>query len=229
MDITLIGRNVEITDRFRSYVEEKSDRVEGLADRALALEIRLCRHHQTHGQAGDDRVEMTLIGPGPVIRAEAGGADKFAAFDTALAKLMERLRRAKDRRKVHRGHGNRMESLREASAAEFAAHGVVPADASVLLGVPAPDDEPAVTDGQVAEQASPVVIRSKRFPAEALSVEEAVDRMELVGHDFFLFVDAATGEASVVYRRVGWNYGVIALDGERELAQQVLHTAGATV
>ena len=72
------------------------------------------------------------------------------------------------------------------------------------------------------------MIRSKRFPAEALSVEEAVDRMELVGHDFFLFVDAATGEASVVYRRVGWNYGVIALDGERETAERVLQTSATS-
>jgi ribosomal subunit interface protein len=107
MDITLIGRNVGITEQFRSYAEEKADRVANLADRALALEIRLCRHHETNGTAGDDRVEMTLIGPGPVVRAEADGADKFAAFDAALAKLMERIRRAKDRKKVHRGHGER--------------------------------------------------------------------------------------------------------------------------
>ncbi len=228
MDITLIGRNVGITEQFRSYVEEKSDRVSNLADRALALEIRLCRHHETNGTSGDDRVEMTLIGPGPVIRAEADGTDKFAAFDTALGKLMERIRRAKDRKKLHRGHGNRMESLREASSADFAAHGVTPADGRSLLVAEATDDAVDQLAEETVEAASPVVIRSKRFPAEALSVEEAVDRMELVGHDFFLFVDAATGEASVVYRRVGWQYGVIALDGERETAERVLQASGAT-
>src|ERR1700712_4910371 len=136
MDITLIGRNVAITDRFRGYAEEKSDRVEALADRALVLEVRLCRHHETNGQAGDDGVEMTLIGPGPVIRAEASGVDKFAAFDAALSKLLERLRRAKDRKKLHRGHGNRLESLREAATADFAAHALVPADGEVLAGAP---------------------------------------------------------------------------------------------
>ena len=229
MDITLIGRNVGITDSFRTYVEEKSDRVANLADRALALEVRLCRHHETNGTAGDDRVEMTLIGPGPIVRAEADGADKFAAFDTALGKLMERIRRDKDRRKLHRGHGERMESLRQAASGGFAAHGVVPADGE-LLGVARATDE-AVE--QLAEEvqeadASPVVIRSKRFPAEALSVEEAVDRMELVGHDFFLFIDVASGEPSVVYRRVGWSYGVIALDGQRETSERVLAQAGAS-
>ncbi len=229
MDITLIGRNVEITDRFRGYAEEKASKVEHLAEKALALEIRLCRHHETNGTAGDDRVEMTLIGPGPVIRAEADGADKFSAYDAALAKLMERLRRAKDRKKLHRGGGKRMESLREASVGEFASHGVVPVDAAVLQGGRPEDASDAPSDEAQEEQRaqSPVVIRNKRFPAEALTVEEAVDRMELVGHDFFLFIDSATGDASVVYRRVGWNYGVIALDGERETAERVLAGAGA--
>jgi ribosomal subunit interface protein len=228
MDITLIGRNVGITDRFRSYVEEKSDRVEHLADRALALEVRLCRHHETNGTSGDDRVEMTLIGPGPVIRAEASGADKFAAFDVALGKLMERVRRAKDRKKVHRGHGNRLESLRDASAREFAAYDVVPADAELLRPVSEGGAPEASAQTEDDAPASPVVIRRKQFPAEALSVEEAVDRMELVGHDFFLFIDATTGEPSVVYRRVGWNYGVIALDGQREVADRILQLAGAS-
>lgn len=230
MDITLIGRNVGITDRFRSYVEEKSERVEHLADRALALEVRLCRHHETNGTSGDDRVEMTLIGPGPVVRAEASGADKFAAFDVALNKLMERLRRAKDRKKLHRGHGNRLESLRDASAQEFAAHGVVPADADLLRPVAEGGAQEASLGGEDQEESqSPVVIRRKQFPAEALTVEDAVDRMELVGHDFFLFIDVATGEPSVVYRRVGWSYGVIALDGQREVSDQILATAGAAV
>ncbi|MGT2425196.1 ribosome hibernation-promoting factor, HPF/YfiA family [Amnibacterium kyonggiense] len=227
MDITLIGRNVGITDRFRSYVEEKSERVEHLADRALALEVRLCRHHETNGTAGDDRVEMTLIGPGPVIRAEASGIDKFAAFDVALNKLMERVRRAKDRKKVHRGHGGRVESLRDASAKEFAAHGVVPADADLLRPVAQGGAQEASLAAE-EEHPSPVVIRRKQFPAEALTVEEAVDRMELVGHDFFLFIDATSGEPSVVYRRVGWNYGVIALDGREEVSERVLASSGAS-
>src|SRR6058998_453856 len=132
MDITLIGRNVGITDRFREYALEKSDRVTHLAERALSLEIRLCRHHETNGAKGDDRVELTLISPGPIVRAEAGGADKYAAYDAALAKLLEQIRRAKDRRKLHRGHGKRLTSLREASASEFASLDVRPADGDAM-------------------------------------------------------------------------------------------------
>ena len=70
------------------------------------------------------------------------------------------------------------------------------------------------TDSESEEEYSPVVIREKVFPAEFMTVDEAVDRMELVGHPFFLFVDAKNDRPSVVYRRKGWDYGVIGLDDE---------------
>src|SRR5919199_3033725 len=160
MDITLIGRNVGITDRFREYALEKSDRVTHLAERALSLEIRLCRHHETNGSSGDDRVELTLISPGPIVRAEAGGADKYAAFDAALSKLLEQVRRAKDRRKINRGHGNRLTSLREASTTDFAAHGVVPADGVAMrwasTGPEQLSTEPSDDETAEHDQYSPV-------------------------------------------------------------------------
>jgi ribosomal subunit interface protein len=216
MDITLIGRNVGITDRFREYALEKSDRVTHLAERALSLEIRLCRHHETNGAKGDDRVELTLISPGPIIRAEAGGADKYAAYDAALAKLLEQVRRAKDRRKVHRGHGNRLTSLREAATSEFSSLDVRPADGDAMrwastepqqLPTAPDDDEPAEHDAY-----SPVEIRRKVFAATPMTLDDALYRMELVGHDFYLYCDAETHRPSVVYRRKGWSYGVLELD-----------------
>ncbi len=212
MDVTITGRNVGIPDRFEEYATEKSEKVAHLADRALALEIRLCRHHETNGSSGDDRVELTLIGPGPVIRAEAGANDKYVAFDMAIDKLMERIRQAKDRRKVHRGQ-HRPTSLREASADGFRVIDIVPASVDVIDRV-ATGSIPVVAEEE--GEWSPVVIRHKVFPAEHLSAEDAVDRMELVGHDFFLFVDAATDRPSVVYRRKGWDYGVIGLDAQEQ-------------
>jgi hypothetical protein len=73
---------------------------------------------------------------------------------------------------------------------------------------------PVASQESGEEQYTPVVIRSKEFPAERLAVEDAVDQMELVGHDFFLFIEVETGRPSVVYRRKGWNYGVISLTEE---------------
>lgn len=209
MDVTITGRGVGVPDRFEDYATEKSGKIAKLADRALALEVKLCRHHETRGQSGDDRVELTLIGPGPLIRAEAGAGDKYAAFDLALEKLLERIRRDKDRKKVHRGQ-HRPTSLHEA-VSNGRVGDVTPASVAVLERV-ATGSVPVIEAEAEAADWSPVVIRRKVFPAESMTPEEAVDRMELVGHDFFLFVDAHTDRPSVVYRRVGWDYGVISLD-----------------
>jgi ribosomal subunit interface protein len=209
MDITITGRGVEIPDRFEDYVTEKSEKVAHLADKALALEIRVIRHHETNGSSGDDRVELTLIGPGPIVRAEASAGDKYAAYDLALDKLMERLRQAKDRKKVHRGQ-HRPTSIQEATSGERFGD-VVPASAQVINAVTTGSIPlPAADESEAAW--SPVVIRHKVFPAARMTQEDAVDHMELVGHDFFLFIDAITDRPSVVYRRKGWDYGVIGLE-----------------
>ena len=201
MDITITGRGVEIPDRFEDYATEKSEKVAHLADKAIVLEIRVIRHHETGGTSGDDRVELTLIGPGPVVRAEAAAGDKYAAFDLALDKLLERIRQAKDRKKIHRG-ARRPESLGEAASSGRVAE-LVPASTALLEAV-ATGEIPVATE-ETEEDWSPVVIRQKLFPAARMTHEDAVDHMELVGHDFFLFIDAATDHPAVVYRRKGWN------------------------
>lgn len=214
MEITVTGRGVGIPDRFEEYATEKAERVEHLAEKAMALEIKVCRHHETNGSSGNDRVELTLIGPGPIVRAESGGSDKYSAFDMALDKLMERLRQAKDRKKVHRGQ-HRPTSLREATAAGFAGTDVTPASPDAIDRL-ATGEIPVVAEAEEKDW-SPVVIRDKVFPAARMTKEDAVDHMELVGHDFFLFIDAASDRPSVVYRRKGWDYGVIGLDDSEQL------------
>jgi ribosomal subunit interface protein len=216
MDVTITGRNVGVTDRFRTYVEQKSEKIDALADRALAFEVRVSRHHEkSTGSQGEDRVELTLVGPGPLVRAESAASDKYAAFDLAFARIAERLRRARDRKKVHRGH-HRPTSVAEAAGTGFEGLGVVPADGKLITevatgAVPVVDVD--TEDEQEDEAYSPVVIREKVFEAAPMTVDDALYHMELVGHDFYLFVDAETHRPSVVYRRKGWDYGVIGLDG----------------
>lgn len=216
MDVNIRGRNVGITDRFQNYVHTKSDKVEGLSAKAQSFEVRVSRLSDRSPTNGD-RVELTLIGPGPVIRAESEGADKYTAFDIAYGRLLERVRRAHDKKTNRRGR--RRISVGEAAATDFSDVDVTPAPLELIEAVET-GSNPVVTDAQSradeggaddAEAYSPVVIRSKEFAAEHLSVDEAVDRMELVGHDFFLFVEAETNRPAVVYRRKGWDYGVIAL------------------
>ncbi|ROQ36607.1 ribosomal subunit interface protein [Frondihabitans sp. PhB188] len=222
MDISVTGRNVGITDRFREYATEKAEKVGSLATRALALEIKVSRHNEKSGStSGDDRVELTLIGPGPLVRAESSGSDKYVAFDLAIARLLERVRRAKDRSKVHRGQ-HRPTSLHEAAAADFSRAGIIPASAETLeqvrTGAIATVDE-AVEPAE--DEYCPVVIREKTFASTPMTVDDALYYMELVGHDFYLFTDSANdGRPSVVYRRKGWDYGVIALDDSAPTHQE---------
>lgn len=208
MDVKIQGRNVGITDRFQNYVLSKSDKVEGLSAKAQSFEVRVSRLSDRSPQSGD-RVELTLIGPGPVIRAESDGMDKYTAFDVAYGRLLERVRRAHD--KKHDRRGRRRLSVGEAAATDFSDVDVTPAPLDLIEAVET-GSIPVITEEVAeAETYSPVVIRSKEFVAEHLTVDEAVDRMELVGHDFFLFVESETNRPSVVYRRKGWDYGVIAL------------------
>lgn len=206
MDIQISARNLTVSDRFRDYVQDRAHKVENLTHRVESLVIKVTRHdHKSTGQ--EDQVELTVIEPGHIVRAEAQAGDKFAAFDIALNKLAERLRRAADRHKVHRGQ-HRQHSLSEMAAHDFEELDIKPVEADVLLGSAAADFEVAETN-EFGE--SPVVIRRKEFAGNAMSVDDALYHMELVGHDFYLFLDEQTGKPSVVYRRKGWNYGLLTL------------------
>ncbi|KRA22271.1 RNA polymerase subunit sigma-54 [Microbacterium sp. Root61] len=208
MDTSIVGVGVGITDRFRSVVEEKAARIELLAPRAQTLEVKVTHRAYHNGRVEDETVELTLTGKGPVVRAEAVDGDKFAALDLAVDKMTEQLRRAKDKRVDARNHPRGAKF--EKGSGQLEGIDIRPASAEVLHAVRT-GEVPIVTGPEDEEAYTPVVIRTKNFDAEWMPVEEAVDRMELVGHDFFLFIDARTDHPSVVYRRKGWDYGVISL------------------
>ncbi len=219
MEFMISGRNLTVSDRFREYAGEKISKIESLGDKVQRVDAKVSKDTNAR-QTGDQlTVEVTVLGRGPVIRAEASAADKFAAFDLAYTKLLERLRRAKDRKKVHHGR-HTPKAVREATAA------LEPASASEPLYVEAShrsepqaqpvERSPYEVENDIPAGDSPVLIRRKVFPAASLTLDDAVDNMELVGHDFYLFVDKATNTPSVVYRRRGWTYGVITLDHECE-------------
>jgi len=210
MDVNIRGRGIGVTERFEDYVGAKTEKVAGLLPKAQSFDVKISRLSDRSPKNGD-RVEITVIGPGPVIRAESAGSDKYTAFDMAYGRVLERIRRMKDRRKDRRGRGRT--SLGEAAAHDFDGVDLTPAPLETIESV-STGSVPVVSAEEENEQYTPIVIRSKEFPAERYSVEQAVDQMELVGHDFFLFIEAGTDRPSVVYRRKGWNYGVIALTDE---------------
>jgi ribosomal subunit interface protein len=210
MEINISARNLQVSERFREYVADRAPKVSQLSAKAAELHIKVTRYDHSKNSGPEDRVELTVLEPGHVIRAEAQASDKFAAFDIAFGKLSERLRRASDRNKVHRGRHRNL-SASELAASDFASLDVSPVAADVLLPRPEgalQEPEDSAPDFGV----SPVVIRRKSFPKESMSVDDALYRMELVGHDFYLFLDSETAQPSVVYRRKGWDYGVISLN-----------------
>ncbi|WP_426324296.1 ribosome hibernation-promoting factor, HPF/YfiA family [Microbacterium sp. E-13] len=208
METSIVGVGVGITDRFRGVVEEKAARIENLAPRAQRVDVKVTHRAYHNGRMEDETVELTVNGKGPVIRAEATDGDKFTALDLAVDKLCEQLRRAKDKRVDARNHPRGAKFEKGSGAIQGI--DVQPASVDVLRAV-ATGEIPIVTGNEDEDGYTPVVIRTKEFHPEWMSVEEAVDRMELVGHDFFLFIDARTDHPSVVYRRKGWDYGVISL------------------
>lgn len=211
MEFMISGRNVAVSDRFREYAEERIAKVENLGNKVQRVDARITKQPNVREADSSLTVELTVIGRGPVVRAEATSGDKFAAFDLAYAKLIERLRRASDRRKVHHGRHTPV-AVRVATADLDTVSTSEPLH--VQLENAAAAAESAVDESDAAEPTddSPVLIRRKVFPGAPMSLDAAVDNMELVGHDFYLFVDSATGAPSVVYRRRGWTYGVITLD-----------------
>ena len=200
MEIVVAGRHTEVPARYRTHVAGKLAKIEQLAPRAQRVDV-LVSHEPNPRQADfSERVELTVVDRGPVIRAEASADDAYAALDLALAKLLERLRRSRDRRRDRK---------------DTTIPGGEPVEESADEDLAASERAPRILEDGTKEIPlgdSPVVIREKVHEAMPMSLDDALYQMELVGHDFFLFVDAESGRPSVAYRRHGWSYGVIALD-----------------
>lgn len=214
LQTTYTGRNITIPDRFKEHVDTKSEKIAQLADKGQRLEVKVSSDTAHRRADTTMTVELTVVGKGRVIRSEAQSEDKFLAFETAFNKLVERLRRARDKRKA-RARSNGTLGHHAPSVGEALA-GLTPVDPGkplyeqVLSAEAAHDAPPAEDD--VDET---IRIRRKVFPAAPMSVDAAVDAMELIGHDFYLYIDAETQLPSAVYRRRGWTYGVISLDAEK--------------
>ncbi len=203
MDVVVSSRHCEVSDRFREHVEEKLARLEKHDHRIIRVEVLIEKEPRPREPERAVRVELTAKSKGPIVRAEASAEDKMAALDGALDKMASQMRRAADRRKVHRGH-HKPESVGEAMA----------------RSMPGPDTADEDTE-QIAERKvgpvtvtgdGPLVVREKTHAAAPMTLEQALYEMELVGHDFYLFVDKEGERPSVVYRRRGYDYGVISLD-----------------
>ena len=227
MNIVVKGRNVEVPDHYRVHVTEKLSHVERYDQKAVRYDVELFHERNPRQSKSCQRVEITGRCRGQVVRAEACGSDFYAALDAAVSKLDNRLRRVADRRKVH--YGRRHPTSVAEATAPLAATLTSEID---TLDTPteveanghrhwtglldSPDQEldyelPTQRWESPDDQGPGRIVRRKRHCARPMTVDEALYEMELVGHDFYLFSDAVSGLPSVVYRRHGFDYGVIQL------------------
>jgi ribosomal subunit interface protein len=225
VDIIFEGRHTEVLERFRKHATAKLAKIEKLDHRAVRVDVEVSAERNPRQAGRKERVELTVTSRGPAIRAEAAAEDRFAALDMALAKLEGRLRRALDRRKGRHG-AHAAVRLIDLPESDPGAAGELPdvpalADDRAASNGAAPtgagDETPladAESDGVVPIQMEgdgPLIVREKFHAAVPMTIDQALFEMELVGHDFFLFTDERTTMASVVYRRRGYQYGVIRL------------------
>lgn len=205
MEFVVKGRGTEVSDRFREHVEDKLSKIEQFAPRAQRVDVEVTHEPNPAQVETSERIEITIRDKGPVIRAEAAASDRYGALDLAMGKLIERLRRVRDRKKEH--------PRREHVATPL--H-LTPEDVNVPREK---EEKPERTVPTVPGEAletqlgdSPVVVRQKLYEAKPMSVDQALYEMELVGHPFYLFIDEETKQPCAVYHRHGWTYGVIRLD-----------------
>lgn len=201
--VQVTGRNVEVPDHYRLYVGHKLARAERIDSSIHRFDVELAHENNRRQRKNCQHVEITAhTGRGPVVRGE-GRADTFyGAFEAAVHKLESRLRRGKDRQKVHYGDKT-PESVRRVGNS-------VPSAPLDLADAFNPDGSSPVV-AAVEDHEPGHIVRVKDHPAKPMTVDDALYEMELVGHDFFLFHDKETDRPSVVYRRHAYDYGLIRL------------------
>jgi ribosomal subunit interface protein len=262
MDIIVKGRHTDVDERFRRQAGSKLAKIEKLDHKLIRADVEVSKEHNPRQSNRRERVELTIRSRGPVIRAEAAAEERYAALDLAVTKLESRLRRMKDRRKVHYGShtptklATAVAPPRAGGAGERTLPGGGAGGADAAGGADSREaaegpgagrargrsgdrEAGAVTAAAEAESAGsggdevvpeeayegadesivpipmegdgPLVVREKCHRAQPMAIDQALHEMELVGHDFFLFRDVGSGHPCVVYRRRGWDYGVIRL------------------
>jgi len=207
VDIVVKGRNVEVPDHYRVHVSEKLQKIERYDQKTIRVDVEL--FHERNPRQADhcQRVEITCVSRGPVVRAEACASDFYSALDLAISKLDGRLRRMADRRRVHRG---RRAPVSVAAATSGLAtltrpDGFTPPAAEPVM------DYVAELPAEEFDDQPWHIVREKEHDGQPMTVDDALFQMELLGHDFYLFLDKESGRPSVVYRRRAYDYGVIAL------------------
>ena len=187
MDFKITGRNLTIEQSIREHVERKLERLVRHLPAITGVEVELTRNN-SRDPASRIVAQVTLDVDGTVLRGEEKGSNATAAVDEALDVMDRRMERLKGR--LYRSQQTKRSSVSRMQAE-------------------APPDLDPETPGDEADESGGVVVKTKRFPMKPMTVEDAAFQMDMLGHEFFLFLNAETGEHNVVYRRADGDYGLI--------------------
>jgi putative sigma-54 modulation protein len=180
MQVTVKGRNTEVPEKLRAHTQQKLAKVKRFDDRILAMDVEFSEERNPR-VAEAHKVEVTVTTKSRLVRAQARAADPAAAVDQVIDRLERQIKKFKGRRVDRTQHAEGVKAM-------------------------APLPERRELDEQSAESA---FARYKRIEMKPMTPEEAVAQMETLGYDFFLFSNAETQQANVVYRRRYGGYGLI--------------------
>lgn len=220
MEIVVTGRHTQVKQKFRDVVETKMNRVTAIAPDAERAQVVLSHEGNPRQADTAKRVEITVIAGRTVVRAEASSSDEFSALDIAMDKLTLRLRRMRDRRKDHRRGYTQIVDNGPVDVPSQVEETEVEEEPNTSAGEAVAGDLGPGESVEVKVGDTPIVIRRKLHIAEPMTIDEALYEMELIGHDFFLFVNKDTNRPSVVYHRHGWSYGVFEIDTPENVAKE---------
>ncbi len=192
LDIVVHGRHAALSEKFKDHAIDKLSRLDRFSVPIQRVDVEVSHEANPRMHERAYEVELMCSGAGPSIRAEAHAVDKWIALDLAYAKLEERLRRLHEKSKSVRHAKPVADVGLDALAIELA-------------------EQSNEIAGDVVLESGPLVVRTKHINSQAMSIEQAIEAMELVGHDFFLFQNAENGMSSVLYRRRGYDFGLVQL------------------
>jgi len=181
MEVTIRGRNIAVTDRLNEYVTKKASKLDRYLPTIDEAHMELSVE-KTRAAQHRQVAQLTVRSRGTILRAEERDNDLFAAIDAVLDKMHRQISRYKDRlqKRGERAAGSKS----DVAAAEAQPEG----ESELLAGA---------------------IVRTKRFLISPMAAEEALEQMELLGHDFFVFFNADTESMNVLYRRKDGNYGLL--------------------
>jgi len=220
MEVIVRGRHITVPARFRQHAAAKLAKLERLDQKVVRIDVEVSEERNPRQSDRRERVELTIRSRGPAIRAEAAADDRYTALDLAFAKLESRLRRVADRRKFKDTVSVRSPGVLTVAESAVTTAPVTQAPASAPA--PAPVASPVNGEHRAEpdsglipiqmEGDGPLILREKMHAASPMTIDQALLQMELVGHDFYLFHDRECDRFSVVYRRRGYDYGILSLE-----------------